>query len=215
VEELLEKGTAACAEMYKTFVESVTEIKPETKPEIALAPEPEPKPAAKAQPKPPKEKKVRNHDYYFAPTYQLPVTRTTAGCGGLNFESGVIWVNEMFWGIEIGLSHPLRSLSLIKVDARNIGISVNSGVAYNLTNYLKFMFGVSAGAWGLWHSEDTRTPSDERIDIGIIGPFIGLSWHDIEFKYRGWICNRYAEDGIDYNSQLMLGYNFATDKRHR
>jgi hypothetical protein len=149
---------------------------------------------------------------------------------GFNLETGLIFDNGVFGGIEFGLNPPMVSGT---EEWSMLGFGVSLGYDYNLWDKLHIACGGSAGFWWVnnnwWYLEGDSY--DERYDEAsknILAPFVRLRWGFAELTYRG-LCGfrevRIFEDerkdfyhwenkGFGLNShQLMLGLYFATSKR--
>jgi len=142
----------------------------------------------------------RIFDYYFAPKYQNTLWKSY---GGLNIESGLVWGNGMFCGIEFDVDGG---------DHRTIGGGGFSlGNVYELNDALQLVYGGSVGFWaGVDRGND---------ESNYLAPFVKLRWKHFELMYRGLLGNyelNSGKKGFGWNSnQLMLGLYFATDKRDR
>jgi hypothetical protein len=154
--------------------------------------------------------KIRKLDWYLAPKYHIPVTWAVANWGGIGLEGGIIWGNGWFIGLEPSFSYGGTWGGDDYDWAITLGGSINFGNTCALAEDLRLVYGLSAGPWYLETSvEDADI---DQFAALAIGPFARLRWRFLEFSYRG-LVGHYVS--FQYNSQLMLGLYFATDKRNR
>jgi hypothetical protein len=131
----------------------------------------------------------------------------------LHVESGLIWGDGAFLGFEGGIS---KGGGITQG-----GFIVNFGGEYDLSDYSQFVYGVSGGYYifsyyDYYEYYDYARARVGYTRVGLVAPFIGLRLSVFEFLYRGWIgVETLGNNRLSYNTQLMLGFHFATDKRTR
>jgi hypothetical protein len=154
-------------------------------------------------------------DFYFAPKYPIPGPKRTP-LYGINLEFGAVWGKGTFLGADLGFGLTERGYN----PATNLGITINYGDVYDLTDYLQLVYGVSAGFWGL------QNLNEDILNAGIVGPFARLRWRFLELSYRGLFGLSYdiIENGdeesmelrgLSYNTQIMLGFHLEATGRFR
>jgi len=209
VNELLEKTTVVCAEMYKKFLETSSMVSPQVAPIPVSVPksEPRPKPQHTLTPKPapaveqprtvtssqmswmtPEERQRWDH----APVdsvnkknnrWYLGLRYLTAPSHsywyGGNLELGRVWHNGMFLGVDFG--------AVGEGDGGNstVGLGLNCGGVHELTSELKLIYGLSGG---YWHT-NYGYPFDLN-DYLFGGPFGRLRYKYLELSYRILIGNK-------------------------
>jgi hypothetical protein len=146
-------------------------------------------------------------DWYFAPKYMIPISKSTADWGSVHAEVGRIFSGNFFEGYEFSYSY------------KSFGYFGNFGGIYDMNNDLQLMYGGTFGVFG--KTEGATGIFDEKdesiISIGFgAGPFIRLQWNFIEFSYRGFMM-AYGENtpSFRYDNQLSIGLYFATSNRKR
>jgi len=168
--------------------------------------------------KPPRS--PRRFDYYISPKYQTPLGAPIYYFGGINIETGLIWGEGGFFGLDLNFVRQYHNNMYVVYDneslypyneffSRGCGLGLSLGKAYDFGNGVQFVYGMSAGRWFYdyyyWEGYDVNHTGD------FLAPFIKLRYSVIEITYRGLL-----DDGFGYNNhQLMLGFYFATNKRQR
>jgi len=135
----------------------------------------------------------RRLDYYLSPKYQLPMG-TPVSWGGVNIETGLIWGEGGFFGLDIdfGLSYDKKYESGDWF-SDDIGILAGGGLslgnAHDLGNNFQFAYGMSAG---LWYTDSEKnsyqgyyTNEKHIVNYNFLAPFIKLRYSVIEITYRG------------------------------
>jgi len=213
--ELLEMATAACANMYKKFV---NEQNPQAASGSVGAISAGNAPGANNNRG--GARKIKPFDYYIAPKYEFPL-QTPASWGGADLEGGFIWGKGWFFGIDISVSVSVDSIGFN--DDILVGLGFVLGNAYDFGNRLQLVYG---GAVGLWmRSDHIIGDGGQYINnnhSNFLAPFVKLRWMFIELTYRGLLGIEWSDDeingsvnkGFGYNQhQVMIGFHFATSKR--
>ena len=134
----------------------------------------------------------------------------------INLESGWIWGNGTFFGIDFGVG--LNSFGTGSLEGTMLGGGFNLGNVYDLpVENLQLVYGGALGAW--WISEGFGPYDDyyERYDdydnrLGIFGPFVKFRWRFAELSYR--VLLGIGESGFGINShQIMAGIHLQSDNR--
>jgi hypothetical protein len=160
----------------------------------------------------------RNHDYYFAARYALPLG-ISSPWGAVNVEGGLVWGNGTFSGIDFNFGFWDGDIT--------IGGTLSLGGVYDLPNsQIQLVYGGSAG-FLLDRYGDGEYYTHTHTNINFLGPFIKLRWKSFELSYRGllgiyndsynlFVYEYVAAEEFGWNNhQIMLGVYFATSKRVR
>ncbi|GBU21007.1 hypothetical protein R80B4_00894 [Fibrobacteres bacterium R8-0-B4] len=227
--ELVEKGAAACGEMYRKFAgEQESTPKSEAEPEAAT--EATPKAVARMSDSVTIKDRKRGVGYYVAPKYQFPVG-TPVSWGGVNIEYGLIWGNGMFLGFDVSNGMDVEAAADSMGTHILVGIGISLGGVYDLGNQLQLVYGGSLGIWGAAsqynkHHDMSKVHFDEAFNY--LAPFVKLRWNYVELTYRGLLG--YKDVGTDNyrgvherdvtitnfgwnNHQLMAGLYFSKHKK--
>jgi len=202
--ELLEKTMAACAVMYKRFLE--TSGSPAA-PQVVLTRVPE---------RGGQKSAGRGYDSYFAVRWMPVVVAEAVRWSMLgtemqmqpdlfrpfsfNLETGLVWGKGTFLGIDVGGggydNHSRNDMGVL---------GLNFGSAYEMSSELKFVYGVYGGVWYDFYE---RYGSGNTTRYYYFGPFARLRWNYLELYNRLLIGN-----GVCY--QAGIGLYFEGSKRHR
>jgi len=223
--ELLEMATAACANMYKKFVnEQNSQAASGSVGAISAGNAPKVNDSRGGA------RKIKPFDYYIALKYEPPLgTGTPVQWGSVDLEGGFIWGKGAFLGINIGggVGKDLFGDVLFE-----LGLSL--GNVYNFGDKTQLVYGGSAGLYivadRITIGDNGKAYNDDSIYIdtdsymNFLAPFVRLRWHFIELMYRGLLgiqIKQHGEydgssenKGFGYNQhQVMIGFHFATSKR--
>jgi hypothetical protein len=177
-------------------------------------------------------------DGYFAARYVMPMGGMPSS-GAINLESGWIWGNGTFFGIDIDAGY--SDYEPYKNGERwgmMLGGGFNLGGVYDLpVENLQLAFGGGAGFWWVDYGYQYEKYDvygyysgyyDEwKTSFNFLAPFIKLRWNFIELTYRGLLG--FSDNGSsgdyygDYsdgksgfgwnNHQIMVGIHLASDNR--
>jgi len=164
-------------------------------------------------------------DYYISPKYQAPVG-TPVSWGGVNLETGLIWGEGGFLGLDF--SYGVSDVSYGVLDGYRYGYrdgrdndnkknnqfggGLSLGKAYDFGNGLQFVYGMSAGFWfveeGLNFSDYKEYSSEywyyyscrynQNKSRNFLAPFIKLRYNVFEITYRGLLGFYEKEEGEAY-----------------
>jgi hypothetical protein len=203
--DLLEMATAACANMYKKFVN-------EQNPAGAIS--------AGDTPGANNRRRARKvFDKYIALKYELPLgTGTPVSWGGADLELGFIWGRGAFFGIDISVSMDSNGV----YDDFLLGGGFILGNVYDFGYRLYLVYGGAAGFWVRSDNIIDDSGHSKNNYFNFLAPFVKLRWMFIELTYRGLLGIEWSDDeyrgsvnkGFNYNQhQVMIGFYFATSKR--
>jgi hypothetical protein len=146
-------------------------------------------------------------DGYFAARYWLPA--------GVNLESGWVWGNGTFFGIDFGIGPGGE-------DFPSLGGGFNLGGVSDLpVEDLQVLYGGSLGIWvtieeyNYYDDEYGYNTSAEKAGVGIFGPFVKFRWKFAEISYR-MLLGKYSGSGGDFgiiSHQIMAGIYLESDNR--
>jgi len=186
-----------------------------------------------------KPPKVRKHDWYFAPKYQLPV-HMPVSWGAIILEGGVFWESGMFLGMDFDFGYDGRDVNGGSVSEESgadvffMGGGLSMGGVKDLFEQAQIVYGGSLGFWMVKGKPTWNTSGYfgiQTVAIDFLAPFIKLRWNFVEVSYRaligagkenlvgvgvmGWVMGGVMEDNFKiglHTSQLMIGLYFKTSK---
>jgi|GEM_PF-5992217 len=198
--ELLERTTVVCAEMYRRFLEtSASSVSPQAVP--VQVSEPEPKLVAAAESAPDKtvshtqssDKDVskKNSRWYLGLRY-LPISSPAYIPIGGSLEIGKVRQNGRFFGVDFSFAY--------NGPYEMGGFGLNWGGINELTSELKLVYGLSGGFWRGDHYEADFHNVNEDHYFG--GPFVKLQYNKyLEFSYRVLIGNKSTNEYLATDEQ--------------
>jgi hypothetical protein len=152
-------------------------------------------------------------DMYFAPKYQFPIG-TPVSWGGVNVESGMIWGNGAFAGLDFNYSISEDDHNKYNNFGLFLGGGLSLGNIYDFGNRLYLVYGGAVGLW--WGREEKKTgnhykyrdgtfwPGDyeryEYLTYNFLSPFVKLRWKYLELTYRGLVGFWEEKHGYHYFS---------------
>jgi hypothetical protein len=208
--ELLEMATAACANMYKKFVNARSSL-PQSKTGGATSAENKPEINNSYD----DDTNIVAIDYYFAAKYEIPWRKgTPVSWGSAYIEGGLVWGNGAFFGIDIGGGSGNERYS---DNDYILGFGLCFGNAFNFGHRLQLVYGGTVGVWISEYNKDDQGNAEGGY-YNFFGPIVKLRWYSVELTYKG-LAGKYehnGDSGFGYNlHQLMIGFYFATSKRTR
>ena len=159
------------------------------------------------------------YDYYFAARYAMPLGGMPPG-GAYSLESGWIWGNEMFFGIDLDFGYGIdRNYKKGEREGILYGSGLNLGYVYDLPfENLQLVYGGGVGFWfaGEEYYNNYDYYSEEyNYNYNFLAPFIKLRWKVAELSYRGLLGMNESDKFGWNNHQITLGLYFETSKRWR